>query len=316
MTLYLVRRIGQSVIVVLFVIVLVFALTRSLPGGPARAILGPRATQVAVANFNHTYGLDQPIPAQFVAYVSGLARGDLGFSYKRNQSVAALVGEYLPVTLVLMVASTALAVLVAIPIGMVQAVRRNRLEDHLLTGVLFVFYSMPVFWLGLVLIVIFASNLGWLPSSGPQGGLSTYGSQLSRLVLPIATLSLVTIALFSRYLRSAMIESLVQDYVRTARAKGASLNRVMLRHVLPNSLFSTITLLGLSVPYIFSGALIVEALFNYPGMGLLFWNAAQSRDYPVVLGVTLIVALATVVGNLFADLVYAVADPRIRYVAE
>jgi peptide/nickel transport system permease protein len=316
MTLYIVRRIGQSVVVVLFVVVVVFGLTRVLPGGPARAILGPRATQVAVASFNHTYGLDQPIPVQFVDYVGGLARGDLGFSYKRNQSVSILIGEYLPVTLVLMFISTVLAVLVAIPIGMVQAVRRNRVEDHVLTGVLFVFYSMPVFWLGLILIVIFAANLGWLPSGGPQGGLGTYGSQLSTLVLPIATLSLVTIALFSRYLRSAMIESLVQDYVRTARAKGASLNRVMLRHVLPNSLFSTITLLGLSIPYIFSGALIVEALFNYPGMGLLFWNAASSRDYPVVLGVTLVVALATVIGNLGADLVYAIVDPRIRYTAQ
>jgi peptide/nickel transport system permease protein len=316
MTLYLVRRTGQAVVVVLFVLVVVFAQTRALPGGPARAILGPRATQIAVANFNHTYGLDQPVPVQFADYVVALAHGDLGFSYKRNQSVTALVGEYLPVTLLLMITSTAIAVLAAVPIGMIQALRRNRLEDHLLTGVLFVFYSMPVFWLGLILIVIFASHLGWLPSGGPQGGISTYGAQLDTLVLPIATLTLVTIALFSRYLRSAMIESLVQDYVRTARAKGASLGRVMLRHVLPNSLFSTITLLGLSIPYIFSGALIVEALFNYPGMGLLFWNAAQSRDYPVVVGVTLIVALATVAGNLAADLVYAVADPRIRYVAE
>jgi peptide/nickel transport system permease protein len=316
MTLYLVRRLGQSLIVVLFVVVIVFAMTRVLPGGPARAILGPRATSVAIANFEHTYGLDQPVPVQFVDYVGALAHGDLGFSYKRNQSVSTLVSEYLPVTLVLMLTSTLLAVLVAIPVGMVQAVRRNRLEDHVLTGVLFVFYSMPVFWLGLILIVVFASNLGWLPSGGPQGGLATYGSQLSTLVLPIATLSLVTVALFSRYLRSAMIEALVQDYVRTARAKGASLNRVMLRHVLPNSLFSTITLLGLSIPYIFSGALIVEALFNYPGMGLLFWNAAESRDYPVVLGVALIVALATVVGNLAADIVYAIVDPRIRYVTQ
>jgi peptide/nickel transport system permease protein len=315
MTLYLVRRIGQSVVVILFVILVVFALTRALPGGPARAILGPRATQVAITSFNHTYGLDQPVTVQLVDYISALGHGDLGFSYKRNQSVSTLVGEYLPVTLVLMITSTVLAVLIAIPIGMVQAVRRNRLEDHVLTGTLFVFYSMPVFWLGLILIVIFASTLGWLPSGGPQGGLSTYAGQLSTLVLPIATLSLVTIALFSRYLRSAMIEALVQDYVRTARAKGASLRQVMVRHVLPNSLFSTITLLGLSLPYIFSGALIVEALFNYPGMGLLFWNAASSRDYPVVLGVTLVVALATVVGNLAADLVYAVVDPRVRYVA-
>jgi len=315
MTLYVARRAGQAVVVIFIVIVVVFGLTRALPGGPARAILGPRATQIQVANFNHEYGLDQPVSTQFVDYVAALGRGDLGFSYKRNQSVMTLIREYLPVTLVLMVISTALAVLIAIPIGMVQAVRRNRPDDHVLTGVLFVFYSMPVFWLGLILITVFSSNLGWLPSGGPQGGLSTYPGQLSTLVLPISTLALVTIALFSRYLRSAMIDALVQDYVRTARAKGASVRRVMLRHVLPNSLLSTITLLGLSLPYIFSGALIVEALFNYPGMGLLFWNAAESRDYPVVLGVALVVALATVAGNLLADLLYAIADPRIRYVA-
>ncbi len=315
MTQYVVRRILQSVVIVFVVVVVVFALTRFLPGGPARAILGPRATNIQVANFNHNYGLDQPVPVQFADYVAGLGRADLGFSYKRNQSVTTLIGEYLPVTLVLMAISTALAVLAAIPIGMVQAWRRNTAVDHGFTAVLFVFYSMPVFWLGLILITVFSSNLGWLPSGGPQAGLATYASQLSTLVLPVATLALVTIALFSRYLRSAMIESLVQDYVRTARAKGASMRRVMLRHVLPNSLLSTITLLGLSIPYIFSGALIVEELFNYPGMGLLFWNAAVSRDYPVVVGVALVVALATVAGNLVADLLYAVVDPRIRYVA-
>jgi peptide/nickel transport system permease protein len=314
MTLYVVRRILQSVAVVFVVIIVVFALTRFLPGGPARAILGPRATKIQVDNFNRTYGLDQPIPIQFVDYVGGLGRADLGFSYKRNQSVVTLIGEYLPVTLVLMGISTILAVLIAIPIGMLQAWRRGSTVDHAFTAVLFVFYSMPVFWLGLILITVFSSNLGWLPSGGPQGGLVTYGSQFATLVLPVTTLTLVTIALFSRYLRSAMIEALIQDYVRTARAKGASMRRVMLRHVLPNSLLSTITLLGLSIPYIFSGALIVEELFNYPGMGLLFWNAAVSRDYPVVIGVALIVALATVAGNLLADLLYAIADPRIRYV--
>ncbi len=314
MTFYVVRRILQSVVVVLVVIVVVFALTRFLPGGPARAILGPRATKIQVQNFEKTYGLDQPVPVQFVDYLAGLGRADLGSSYKRNQTVTKLIGEYLPVTLVLMGISTAIAVIIAIPIGMLQAWRRNTAVDHGLTGILFVFYSMPVFWLGLILITVFSSNLGWLPSGGPQGGLATYGSQISTLILPVATLALVTIALFSRYLRSAMIEALVQDYVRTARAKGASMRRVMLRHVLPNSLLSTITLLGLSIPYIFSGALIVEELFNYPGMGLLFWNAAESRDYPVVIGVALIVALATVAGNLLADLAYAIADPRIRYI--
>ena len=315
MTLYVVRRILQSLVVVFIVVVIVFALTRFLPGGPARAILGPRATNVAIASFNHTYGLDQPIPVQFADYLAGLGRADLGFSYKRNQSVTTLIGEYLPVTLVLMGISTAIAVLAAVPIGMLQAWRRGRAVDHAFTGVLFVFYSMPVYWLGLILITVLSSNLGWLPSGGPQGGLSTYFSQLSSLILPVMTLTLVTVALFSRYLRSAMIEALVQDYIRTARAKGASMRRVMIRHVLPNSLLSTITLLGLSLPYIFSGALVVEAVFNYPGMGLLFWNAATSRDYPVVVGVALVVALATVAGNLVADLLYAVADPRIRYVS-
>jgi peptide/nickel transport system permease protein len=310
---YLVRRFAQAVFVVFLVVVIVFLLTRALPGGAARAVLGNRATSVAIASFNRTFGLDKSLPEQFVIYVNSLLHGNLGFSYTRNQNVSALVGDYLPVTLVLMGTSTLLALVIAVPLGMVQAVRRGRAVDHVTTVTLFIFYSMPVFWLGLILIVIFSGDLGLLPSQGPQGGIDTYLGQLNNLVLPVLTLSLVTIALFSRYLRSAMIESLVQEYVRTARAKGASTRRVLFRHVVPNSLFSTITLLGLSVPAIFSGALIVEALFNYPGMGLLFWNAAQDRDYPTLLGVTLVVAIATVIGNLAADLAYAVVDPRVRY---
>jgi peptide/nickel transport system permease protein len=299
---------------VLFIVsLIVFLLTRALPGGPARAILGNRATAIAVADFNHRNGFDQPLPVQFATYVNGLLHGDLGFSYHLNQSVVSLIGENLPKTLLLMGTATALALILAVPAGMLQAVRRNRIEDHIITIFFFVFYSMPAFWLGIILIILFAANLQILPSQGPQGALSTFGTQLNALILPVATMGLGTLAWFSRYMRSAMVENLVQDYVRTARAKGLSQVRTLFVHVLPNSLLSTITLLGFSIPWIFSGALITEALFNYPGMGFLFWTAAQSRDYPVILGVTLVVAIATVVGNLLADILYAVADPRVQY---
>jgi peptide/nickel transport system permease protein len=200
---------------------------------------------------------------------------------------------------------------------MMQAVRRNRLEDYFFTSLSFALYSMPPFWLALILIVFFSANLNVLPPVGPQGAISTYldPAQISALVLPVAALALVTIALFSRYMRSSMLDNLVQDYVRTARAKGVSTTGVLYRHVLRNALIPIVTLLGLSLPGIFSGALITEAIFNYPGMGLLFWDSAQTRDYPVLLGVTVVVAVATVVGNLLADVFYAVVDPRVRVAA-
>jgi peptide/nickel transport system permease protein len=174
---------------------------------------------------------------------------------------------------------------------------------------------MPPFWLALILIIWFASPpLNLLPPEAPQGAVTTYldPGQLLALVLPVAALALVTVALFSRYMRSSVLDNLVQDYVRTARAKGVSTAGVLYGHVLRNALIPIVTLLGLSLPAIFSGALITEAIFNYPGMGLLFWNSAQTRDYPVLLGVTVVVAVATVVGNLLADIAYAVVDPRVR----
>jgi peptide/nickel transport system permease protein len=196
--------------------------------------------------------------------------------------------------------------------GLVQALRRNSAADYVLTGFAFIFYSMPSFFLGLVLIIVFSDVLPILPSTGPTATASL-ASQIPNLVLPVATLTLVTVALFSRYMRSASLDNLAEDYVRTAKAKGASIFRVLFRHVLPNSLLPVITLVGLSLPGILSGALIVESLFNYPGMGLLFWNAAQTEDFPVMLGTTLVVGLGVVLGSLLADFLYGVADPRVRY---
>lgn len=291
-----------------------FILTRVMPGGAARAALGPHASAVEIAAWNHDYGMDQPLPMQYWNYLQHLANRDFGFSYQFNQSVLGLVHDRLPRTLVLLGISTLLALVIAVPIGILQAVRRNKVEDYFFTSASFVLYSMPPFWLALVLIIVFAINLNLLPPVGPQGDVITYfqPDQLSALVLPVAALALTTIALFSRYMRSSTLDNLVQDYVRTARAKGVSNVAILYRHVLRNALIPIITLLGLSLPAIFGGALVTEAVFNYPGMGLLFWDAAQRRDFPVLLGVTTIVAVATVVGNLLADIGYAVADPRVR----
>jgi peptide/nickel transport system permease protein len=311
---YIIRRLIQALFVTLLVTLGIFLLLHVLPGGPARAILGPRANAAQIAQFNHDNGLDQPLPLQYWSYLTHVMTGDFGFSYKLNQSVSSILTQDIPKTMLLVGLSYAVAIIVAVPLGIYQAVRRNKVDDYALTGATFIFYSMPVFWLGIILIGVFSFTLHLLPSEGPQGEtVSDLLNQLSSLVLPVATLALITIASFSRYMRSSTLENMVQDYVRTARAKGASDSRVLFIHVLRNALIPIITLVGLSIGFIFSGALITEALFNYPGLGLRFWNAALTNDFPVILGIIVVAAFGTVVGNLAADIMYAVADPRVRY---
>ncbi|MGB9278697.1 MAG: ABC transporter permease [Pseudonocardiaceae bacterium] len=311
---FITRRLLQAIVVVLLVTVIVFILLHLLPGGPARAQLGPRATPAAIANFNHQMGYDRPVPIQYWDWLTQLVTGNLGFSVKFNQSVVSLIGERLPKTLVLAVLSTLFALIVAIPLGMVQAVRRNHAADYTITIWAFVFYATPAFFLGVVLIVVFSVYLTILPAEAPQSSsLAVILSQPAGLILPVLTLGLLTIAQYSRYMRSSVIENLTEDYVRTARAKGAGERTVLVRHVLRNSLIPVATLLGLSLPTIFSGALITEAVFNFPGMGQLFWTAAQTQDYPIMLGITVVVGFATVIGSLLADLAYAILDPRVRY---
>lgn len=312
MTRFVLRRTAQALAVLLIVSVVVFALLHVLPGGPARAILGPRATDAAIAAFNHDNGFDLPLPQQYVRWLVNALHGDLGFSYKRNESVAALLAQTVPRTLLLVGLGTLIAVVLAIPIGLLQGVRRNRPVDHVLTAITFTLYSMPAFWLSLLLIDIFAVRLGWFPPEAPSGGPLQMLSNPAGLVLPLLTLSLVTIASFSRYVRSSTVEQLEQDYVRTARAKGLESGGIVRHHVLRNALSPVVTLLGLSLPWILGGSLVVEAVFNFPGTGFLFWNAAQGEDYPVMLGVVLVVGVGTVLGSLLADLGYAVLDPRVR----
>jgi peptide/nickel transport system permease protein len=310
---YLVRRLVQSVVVLLLVTVIVFGMLHELPGGTARAVLGQQATNTSIALFNKQHELDKPFPVQYWHWLRTTLHGDLGFSYIQNESVAELLGERLPKTALLAGISVLLAVAISIPLGFLQALRRNKPTDYVLTGVSFVFYSTPAFWLALILITLFAIHWRWLPAQAPQGSISQILSHPEGLVLPVATITLVSVAFFSRYVRSSALENLLQDYVRTARATGASTGRIVFRHVLRNALVPVVTLVGISIPFIFSGTLISEEVFNYPGMGLLFYNAAVARDYPVLLGVVLVVSTAAVLGSLLADLCYALLDPRVRY---
>jgi peptide/nickel transport system permease protein len=235
-------------------------------------------------------------------------------SYTLQEPVATLIGQRLPKDCLLLGLSTALALLAGLPMGMYQAVRRQRLDDHLLSGIAFTLYSMPDFLIAVLLIGALSVQLHWLPPEAPQGGsITEILADPAGLVLPVVTLALVTMAAFSRYMRSSTIEVLAQDYLDTARAKGVPERLVLARHALRNSVLPVITILGLSLADIVAGAVIAEEVFNYPGMGLLVFSASTSHDFPVLLGSTLVIGVATVTGNLLADIGYAALDPRIRY---
>jgi peptide/nickel transport system permease protein len=310
---YLLVRVGQALIVVVLVTVIAFLILHALPGGVARATLGKDATLDQLAAFNHANGYDKPWFQQYFLYLGRLLHGNLGYSYQLNQSVLDAITQRLPKTMVLSLLSTILAVVVAIPLGVIQAVRRNRAADYTITSLSLLAYATPIFFMGLMLIILFSQTWPLLPPEAPQG--FTVGEVLADpagLVLPVVTLAIVTVATYSRYVRSSMVDNLNENYVRTARSKGLPEWRVVLVHTLRNGLFPIIGLLGMYLPALFSGALVVESLFNYPGMGQLFWQAALKRDYPILLGVTLIISIATVAGSLVADLLYAAADPRVR----
>jgi peptide/nickel transport system permease protein len=313
---YLIRRLVQSIIVVFGVVLLTFLLAHLYPkNSAARACLGPKANAQQIQQFDHQNHYDLPYIQQFWIYTWGIVRhGDLGRSCRLNESVRSLIEGRIPKTLVLVGISTVFALLVAIPLGILQVVRRNKPVDYFVTSASFVGYAMPAFLLGELLIIWFALDLHWFSFEAPQAQ-TVWGilSDPRALVLPVFTLAVLTIAGFSRYMRSSMMEALTEDYIRTARAKGASPRRVLYGHALRNALIPIITLLGLTLPAIVGGAIITETVFNYPGMGLLTTNAATQNDVPLLIGTTFVAAVATVLGNLIADILYVVVDPRVRY---
>ena len=316
MTGYITRRLVVAVIVTFGIALISFALLHFLSPSPAYDVLGSKAQPAAVKSWNQQHGYDRPELAQFATYVGHLVRLDFGYSYKLSQSVNALFKENAGRSAYLTLAALVLSLVIAIPLGIFQAVRRNSVADYTLTTFNFILYSMPSFFLGLILIQIFALDLGIFPPTVSTSITTTWGAitHPKQLALPIVTLALINVASFSRYMRSSALDNLGQDYIRLARAKGLSERAVLFRHLLRNACLPMITLVGLSIPTLLAGNLLIEVLFNYPGLGLLFYNALGNQDYNILLAYTILGGFLTVLGNLLADIAITFADPRVRLV--
>ncbi|HEX8967834.1 MAG TPA: nickel ABC transporter permease [Chloroflexota bacterium] len=302
---YLARRILQALLVVLGVSLIVFVLVRLTPGDPVRSYLGETATDQQVAEYRHYLGLDEPLPIQYARFVQRAATGDLGNSLFYHQPARTVLAEHLPATLELSVTSLALSLLIALPLGVLSAVRRDSAWDYAGMALAMVGQSLPAFWLGLVLMLVFAVDLHWLPTSGSGGPLY--------LVLPSVTLGAYMAGLFTRLVRSGMLDVLGDDYVRTARAKGLSERAVLFVHAFRNMAIPLITVVGLQLGTLLGGAVVVETVFSWPGVGTAAVTAIGARDYALVQGVVLVVSIFFVLVNLLVDMVYAYIDPRIHY---
>ena len=313
MSAYLLRRIGSSIVVLIGISIFMYLLLHEVFPSPARLALGLRANNAQIAAFNKSNGFDRPVVDQYLTYMNNLLHGNLGYSYAENQTVAALFQERLARSIYLSGISLLLAILIALPLGIFQAVRRNSLGDNVATSAAFILYSMPSFFLGLILIQVFALSFPLLGFEASQStSIWTVIGDWHDMLLPILTLTLITVANFSRYMRSSSIDVLAQDYIKVARAKGLPERLVLTRHMVRNASLPMVTLIGLFLPALLAGNLITETLFNYPGLGLLFFNSLGKEDYPVLLAYTLIVAVFVVLGNFIADIALTVADPRIR----
>jgi peptide/nickel transport system permease protein len=314
MTGYIIRRLGVAVVVTIGIAAISFLLLHMLAASPVNAVLGPKATPKAIADWNRQHGYDRPLIAQFLSYLWNLLHLNFGYSYKEGQSIGALFAENAGRSAYLSAASLVLAIIVAIPLGIAQAIKRNSPGDYLATAITFTLYAMPSFFLGLILIQLFALDLHIFPPLVSDNISTTWDAitHPDQLFLPVVTLAAITVASFSRYMRSSALDSLAQDYIRLARAKGLSARLVLTRHLMRNACLPIITLIGLSIPALLAGNLLVEVLFNYQGLGLLFYNALGTEDYPYLLAYTVLGGILTVIGNLMADVAVTVADPRIR----
>jgi peptide/nickel transport system permease protein len=313
MSAYLIRRVGTSIIVVIGVSIFMFILLHAIYPSPARAVLGLRAPQSTINAWNKANGYDDPLTVQYLHYMNQLLHGNLGWSYVENQSVLALFQERLARSVYLSGISLLFAIVIAVPLGIFQAVKRNSVGDNVATSLAFILYSMPDFFFGLILIQVFALSIPIFSFEASQStSVWAVMGDWNAMTLPIATLTLVTVAAYSRYMRSSSMDVLAQDYIKVARAKGLPERLVLLRHLVRNASLPMVTLIGLSLPILLAGNLITESLFNYQGLGLLFYESLSKVDYPVLLAYTLAGAVLVVVGNLIADIALTIADPRIR----
>ncbi|MGI8689265.1 MAG: ABC transporter permease [Thermomicrobiales bacterium] len=308
----LIARVIAIIPVILLVEVTIFAMLHLAPGDPVSVLIGDQAVDPAVvANLRHQLALDQPLPIQFIAWFGHTVQGDLGYSFVTHQPVVSAIAARLPVTAELTLAALILALAIALPLGVAAAVFKGSIIDYLNQGLAMIGGSMPAFWVGILLILLFAQRLRWLPASGFVPLQEDPRSNVQHLVLPAITLSLGFAVVISRVVRASMLEVLSEDYIRTARAKGLDERRVLIRHALRAALLPTITIIGLETGHLLGGAVVTETIFALPGMGRLLIDGVLSRDFPMVQGTTLVLAILLVCANLVADLTYAAADPRV-----
>lgn len=310
---FMLLRLVQIVVVMAGVTVLCFLMLKITPGDPATAILGVQASPEEVARVRRSLGLDQPWLVQLGIWAGNVMRGDLGASYINKKPVSELIMTRLPITLELTFWSMLIAVAIAIPAGVLSALRRYTWVDYFFTGFSLFGVSMPSFWFGILLIFVFSLWLGWLPASGYVPWSRGIWPHLRSMILPSVALGLFLTGALMRFSRAAMIETLVQDYIRTARAKGLANRRIVIGHALRNAMIPTVTVLGIQFGALLGGAVIIETVFAFPGVGTMLLTAVNQRDYPVVMGVTLVVALLYTLSNLAVDLAYTWLNPRIRF---
>lgn len=315
MSSFVARRVVQAVLLLIAVSFVSYGIMNVAPGGPLAVYLhNPQVTPDKIDLLRHQLGLDRPWYARYLAWLGGLAQGHWGYSYYTGRPVLAMIGERLPATFTLMLGAFVLAIGLSFPIGLYAATHKYEWGDNLLSFGSFFAWAMPTFWFGLMLQLLFGVQLRLLPVAGMHEIGVTSAADLGRhLVMPAMVLGLGSMASWSRYLRSSLLDTLGQDYVRTAHAKGLSRRRVLRRHVLRNSLIPIVTLMGLDLPALFSGAVVTESIFGWPGMGRLFLSALNNRDYPLQMAGLMISAALLIAGNLLADLTYAALDPRIKY---
>ena len=309
---YLIRRLAQGAVVLFVVSAVVFAIVHAAPGGPA-LLSNPDVDPEMAKEMEKQLGLDDPIPVQYARWLGNAVRGNLGRSYQHSLGTAELLWARIPNTLLLSGTALLIAVVLAVPLGMISAVYRYSALDYAATVTAFLGVSVPVFWLAILLIIVFSVTLGWLPSSGmlTVGVPFSMRDRLLHLLMPSIVLATFPLAQLTRYVRSSMVDALAQDYVRTARAKGLPERGVLGRHALRNALIPMVTVLGVLTPRLLGGAVVTETIFAWPGLGRLAVEAAVTRDYPVILGATLLVSTLVVLSNLITDFLYVVIDPRI-----
>jgi ABC-type dipeptide/oligopeptide/nickel transport system permease component len=309
---YLARRLMLLVPTLLLASVLIFAIIALAPGDPARMMLGTQATPEEIAVERERLGLNEPIPVRYAIWLTDIAQLNLGVSQSNRRPVASLISDALPNTLRLALISLGVAMLIGFPLGIVAALNANRRIDAVVTAINSLGLAMPAFWFGLLLILFFSVELKWLPASGIGESNRPLYERLHYLIMPVATIALSNLSVFSRYVRSAMIDVLSADYVRTARAKGLAENVVVVRHALRNAMIPVVTIVGIQFGRLLGGAVVTESVFAYPGIGRLVINSIQNRDYPVVQATLMLVVLIFLITNIIVDASYAYLDPRVK----